>query len=62
METVFVSPKYSALAIDEFKDQEFEENFEPNLQVINGCQTKSNSLLSVTDHVVQIKGRITVSF
>jgi hypothetical protein len=64
-----VSPKYSSLAFDELKEQEFETlamaNFEPTLQVIINGRSLANSLSSaMTEHsdVVQIGGRITVSF
>lgn len=63
-----MSPKNSSLAYDELKEQELEQHtmssFEPKLQLlVNGRHLKLNSFSSGDDSdIVQIGGRITVSF
>ena len=65
MEIISVSPKNSSLAFDDLKEQEFEHSFEPTLQVFVNERRLTNSFSSAMAddaEVVQIGGRITVSF
>lgn len=63
-----MSPKNSSLAYDELKEQELDQHtmagFETKLQLlVNGRHLKLNSISSVDDaDIIQIGGRITVSF
>lgn len=60
-----MSPNYSSLAYDDVKEQENEQEncFEPQLTVIvNMRNRKVKSSPSLERDVVQVQGRITVSF
>jgi hypothetical protein len=63
-----VSPKECSLAYDEVKDQLTSENFEPelNLLVSTRIEKPANSFLqdcvTAVNEVIEIRGRITVSF
>lgn len=59
-----MSPKHSSLAYDEatteFDGSHYNQDFEPELTVIvNAHYSKSSAML---DDLIQISGRITVSF
>ena len=59
-----MSPKHSSLALDEIKEQsqesEMHSNFEPTLDLI--VNTRHMSLGSSSASIVEIGGRVTVSF
>lgn len=63
-----MSPKHSSLAFDEivkeFDDnQHFNGSFEPDLKVIvNAHFSKASFSPMASDDVIQVNGRITVSF
>lgn len=62
-----MSPKNSSLAFDEavkdFDDSHFSGGFEPDLKVIvNAHYSKSSFSHMASDDVIQVNGRITVSF
>ena len=62
-----VSPKNSSLAFDEtmkdFDDSHYSGGFEPELKVIvNAHFLKSSFSHMASDDVIQVMGRITVSF
>lgn len=61
-----MSPKYCSLAYDETAklDQEvvLEQGYEPQLKIHVKGRNKLDSYLSAMTDVIQIEGRITVSF
>lgn len=62
-----VSPKYCSLAYDEKQDHEtlVDSGYEPQLQLYVSGRNKIGSFLSALaelEEIVQIQGRITVSF
>lgn len=62
-----MSPKNSSLAYDEsikeFEKTHFNSGFEPELKVIiNAHYSKSSRSQMTSDDVIQVNGRITVSF
>lgn len=62
-----VSPKHSSLAFDEtvkeFDESHFNGGFEPELKVIvNAHYSKSSFSPMTSEDVIQVNGRITVSF
>lgn len=62
-----MSPKNSSLAFDEttkeFEESHFDGSFEPELKVIvNAHYLKSSFSQVSSDDVIQVNGRITVSF
>jgi hypothetical protein len=62
-----VSPKNSSLAYDEtvkeFENAHFNSSFEPELKIIvNAHYSKSSRSQITSDDVIQVNGRITVSF
>lgn len=62
-----MSPKHSSLAYDEttkeFSGSHFDNDFEPELSVIvNAYYSKTPMSLAASEDVIQIHGRITVSF
>lgn len=58
-----MSPKNCSLAFEEcVKDLERDQCFEPDLKVILNARYAKSSFAQMTDNVVQVKGRITVSF
>jgi hypothetical protein len=61
-----VSPKHSSLAFDEtMKEMEspYDGDFEPELKVIvNAHYSKSSFSPMASEDVIQVNGRITVSF
>jgi hypothetical protein len=65
---IAVSPKYNSLAYDTTQEQILDEGFEPQLSVIvtghNGkvIDSISSTFKELSDEVVRITGRITVSF
>lgn len=62
-----MSPKYCSLAFDEtvkeFEETHFKGSFEPELKVIvNAHYSRSSFSPMASDDVIQVNGRITVSF
>lgn len=65
MERVIVSPKNSSLAFDDVKEQNLDECFVPELNVIVSVRHQVNNISFAADNImaaVEVKGMFTVSF